>query len=129
MQVQSLPSQAAHLIPQLGGADIIAAERWPAAVRQMNGLAFAIVKLNYNQDAGTTNLQAITFNVTQNLNGTGAAKPGDVWADYLVNEVYGGGMAAGLINTASATALNTYADQTITFTDTNGNPATQACTD
>ena len=110
----------------MGGADIIAAERWPAAVRQMNGLAFAIVKLNYNQDAGTTNLQAITFNVTQNLNGTGAAKPGDVWADYLGNEVYGGGMAAGLIDTASATALNTYADQTITFTDSNGNPATQA---
>jgi hypothetical protein len=110
----------------MGGADIIAAERWPAAVRQMNGLAFAIVKLNYNQDAGTTNLQAITFNVTQNLNGTGAAKPGDVWADYLGNEVYGGGMAAGLISTASATALNTYADQTITFTDSSGNPATQA---
>ena len=110
----------------MGGADIIAAERWPAAVRQMNGLAFAIVKLNYNQDAGTTNLQAITFNVTQNLNGTGAAKPGDVWADYVRNEVYGGGMAAGLIDTASASALNTYSDQTITFTDSSGNPATQA---
>ncbi len=110
----------------MGGADIISTERWPAAVRQMNGLAFAIVKLNYNQDAGTTNLQPITFNVTQNLNGTGAAKPGDVWADYLGNEVYGGGMAAGLINTASAAALNTYSDQTITFTDSNGNPATQA---
>ena len=110
----------------MGGADIIAAERWPAVVRQMNGLAFAIVKLNYNRDADTTNLQPITFNVTQFLNGTGAAKPGDVWADYLSNEVYGGGMAAGLINTTSAATLNTYADETITFTDSSGNPATQA---
>lgn len=109
----------------MGGADIAAAQRW-TGTRQMNGLAFAIVKLIYSQDAGTTNLQPITFNITQNLNGTGAAKPGDVWADYLGNEVYGGGMAAGIIDTASATALNTYSDQTITFTDSNGNAATQA---
>ena len=109
----------------MGGSDIAAAQRW-TGTRQMNGLAFAIVKLIYSQDAGTTNLQPITFNVTQNLNGTGVAKPGDVWADYVRNEVYGGGMAAGLIDSASATILNTYSDQTITFTDSNGNPATQA---
>ena len=109
----------------MGGSDIASAERW-TGTRQMNGLAFAIVKLIYSQDAGTTNLQPITFNVTQNLNSTGAAKPGDVWADYVRNEVYGGGMAAALIDSASATALNTYADQTITFTDSSGNPATQA---
>ena len=109
----------------MGGSDIAAGQRW-TGTRQMNGLAFAIVKLIYSQDAGTTNLQPITFNVTQNLNGTGAAKPGDVWADYVRNEVYGGGMAAALIDSASATALNTYADQTITFTDSSGNPATQA---
>lgn len=109
----------------MGGSDIASAERW-TGTRQMNGLAFAIVKLIYSQDAGTTNLQPITFNVTQNLNGTGVAKPGDVWADYLGNDVYGGGMVAGLIDSASATALNTYADQTITFTNSSGNPATQA---
>ena len=109
----------------MGGSDIASAERW-TGTRQMNGLAFAIVKLIYSQDAGTTNLEPITFNVTQNLNSTGAAKPGDVWADYVRNEVYGGGMAAALIDSASATALNTYADQTITFTDSSGNPATQA---
>jgi len=109
----------------MGGSDIAAGQRW-TGTRQMNGLAFAIVKLIYSQDAGTTNLQPITFNVTQNLNGTGVAKPGDVWADYLGNDVYGGGMVAGLIDSASATALNTYADQTITFTNSSGNPATQA---
>ena len=32
----------------MGGADIPAALRWPSSGRQMNGLAFAIVKLNYN---------------------------------------------------------------------------------
>ena len=110
----------------MGNASEIAAGQLWTGTRQMNGLAFAIVKLGYSQDAGTTNLQPITFNVTQNLNGTGAAKPGDVWADYVRNEVYGGGMAAALIDSASATALNTYSDQTITFTDSSGNPATQA---
>ena len=110
----------------MGNASEIAAGQLWTGTRQMNGLAFAIVKLGYSQDAGTTNLQPITFNVTQNLNSTGAAKPGDVWADYLGNEVYGGGMVAGLIDSASATALNTYSDQTITFTNSSGNPATQA---
>jgi hypothetical protein len=110
----------------MGGADIDAALRWPSSGRQMNGLAFAIVKLNYNQDAGTTNLSPITFYAKHYLNSTGAAKPGDVWYDYITNPAYGGAVDPDFINASSATALNAYADQTITYTPTGGGTATQA---
>ena len=108
----------------MGGADIATAQYW-TGTRQMNGLAFAIVKLQYSQDAGTTQMQAVTFHVSHYLNGAGAAIPGDVWYDYMTNEIYGGGMDVSLVNSTSRTALNTYSNATITFTDSDGNPSTQ----
>jgi hypothetical protein len=110
----------------MGGADIDVTLRWPSSGRQMNGLAFAIVKLNYNQDAGTTNLSPITFYAKHYLNSTGAAKPGDVWYDYITNAAYGGAVDTAFVNASSATALNAYADQTITYTPSGGGSATQA---
>lgn len=118
----------------MGGSDIDAALRWPSVGRQMNGLAFAIVRLAYNQDAGTTNLSPITFYAKHYLNSTGAAKPGDVWYDYITNKQYGGAVgwlpggtfSPNFVNTASVTALNAYSDQTITFEPSTGGSATQA---
>jgi hypothetical protein len=110
----------------MGGADIDAALRWPSSGRQMNGLAFAIIKLNYNQDAGTTNLSPVTFYAKHYLNSTGAAKPGDVWYDYITNVAYGGAVDTAFVNSSSATALNVYSDQTITYTPSGGGSATQA---
>jgi hypothetical protein len=118
----------------MGGADIDASLRWASGVRQMNGLAFAIIKLNYNQDAGTTNLSPITFYAKHYLNSTGAAKPGDVWYDYITNKQYGGAVgwlpngtfSANFVDTTSVTALNAYSDQTITYTPSGGGSATQA---
>ena len=118
----------------MGGADIDAALRWPSSGRQMNGLAFAIIKLNYNQDAGTTNLSPVTFYAKHYLNSTGAAKPGDVWYDYITNKQYGGAVgwlpdgtfSPNFVNTASVTALNAYSDQTITYEPSGGGSATQA---
>jgi hypothetical protein len=109
----------------MGGSDIPVALRWPASGRQMNGLAFAIVKLNYNADAGTTGLQPITFYCKHYPKGGTVAKPGDVWYDYMTDERYGAGMT-GLVDSTSATALNTYSDQTITYTPSGGGSATQA---
>jgi len=109
----------------MGGVDIAAAQRWPASGRQMNGLAFAIAVLNYNRDADTTQLSPITFKVAHTLNGTGVAKAGDVWYDYLTNTVYGGAVDAAFVNSTSATALNAYGDQNITFTNSSGVPSTQ----
>jgi hypothetical protein len=110
----------------MGGADIDVTLRWPSSGRQMNGLAFAIVKLNYNQDAGTTNLSPITFYAKHYLNSTGVAKPGDVWYDYITDVAYGGAVDAAFVNASSATALNAYADQLITYTPSGGGSATQA---
>jgi hypothetical protein len=108
----------------MGGADIAVGQRW-TGTRQMNGLGFAIVKLIYNRDADTTQLQPITFKVAHTLNGTGVAKAGDVWYDYMTNAVYGGAVDAAFVNSTSATTLNAYGDQNITFTNSSGNPATQ----
>lgn len=104
----------------MGGSDIPAETRWAGTGRQMNGLAFAIVKLNYNRDAETTSMQTVTFKARQYLNSTGAAKPGDVWYDYITNPLYGGAMSADLVDAASAIALNTYSDGLIPYTDSSG---------
>lgn len=108
----------------MGGSDISVGQRW-TGTRQMNGLGFAIVKLIYNRDADTTQLQPITFKVAHTLNGTGVAKAGDVWYDYITNAVYGGAVDAAFVNSTSATALNAYGDQNITFTNSSGAPSTQ----
>jgi hypothetical protein len=89
-------------------------------------LAFAIIKMAYNQDAGTTQMQPITFYASHYLNNTGAAKPGDVWYDYITNEKYGCAMDASIVDAATATALNTYSDATIPYTPSGGGSATQA---
>lgn len=101
----------------MGGSDLPFELRWAPTNRQMNGLAFAIVKMNYNREAETTNMQALTFHVNHYLNGTGAAKPGDVWYDYITNTMYGCSMPTDLVDSASATALNSYSDELIPYTD------------
>lgn len=110
----------------MGGSDIAVAQRWASSNRQMNGLAFAIVKLIYNRDAGTTQMQPVTFRARHYLNNTGAAKAGDVWYDYITNARYGGAMDASIVDAASATALNTYGDELIPYTPAAGGSATQA---
>ena len=110
----------------MGGADIDAAQQWPSTGRQMNGLAFAIVKLNYSREAQTTQMQAVTFRAQHYLNGTGVAKPGDVWYDYMTNETYGAAMDASIVDTTTVTALNAYSDATIAYIPSGGGSATQA---
>lgn len=110
----------------MGGSDIQASQRWPSTGRQMNGTAFAIIVLNYNREADTTALQPITFKVKQALNGTGVAKPGDVWYDYITNPVYGGAVDTAFVDSTCVATLNSYSDELITFDDYDGNPSTQA---
>ena len=111
----------------MGGVDIASAQRWPSSNRQMNNLAFAIVKLVYNRDADTTQLNPITFHVSHYPNGASVAKPGDVWLDYITNSSYGGAVAPSSVDTTCVTTLNTYSDQTITYTPAGGgSPVTQA---
>ena len=110
----------------MGGADIDSTLRWPSTGRQMNGLAFAIVKLVYNQAANATSLSPITFHVSHYLNGTGAAKPGDVLYDYLTSPIYGGAALTANVNSTTCTALNTYSDVLMPYTNSSGTTSTQA---
>lgn len=111
----------------MGGSDIASAQRWPSSNRQMNNLAFAIVKLVYNRDADTTALQPITFHVSHYPNGASVAKPGDVWLDYITNPSYGGAVSPSSVDTTCVATLNAYSDQTITYTPSGGgSPVTQA---
>lgn len=108
------------------GNGLAAGAAW-TGTRQMNGLAFAIVSLQYSTTADTTSLQPITFCVSHNLNGTGVAKPGDVWLDYMGSSIYGGAIDSAYLDSASATALNTYSDGLITYTPSGGgSPVTQS---
>lgn len=117
----------------MGVSEIPVDSRWPSTNRRMNGLAFAIVRLYYSQDAGTTNLSPITFHCSHYLNGAGCAKPGDVWYDYITNKVYGGAVgwlpdgsfSSSFVDASSATTLNDYSDELITFNNSSGVPSTQ----
>jgi hypothetical protein len=111
----------------MGGSDIDVGQRWPATNRQMNNLGFAIVKLVYNRDADTTQLNPITFKVSHYPNGASVAKPADVWLDYITNESYGGAVDPAFVDTTCVATLNTYSDALITYTPSGGGaPVTQA---
>lgn len=106
------------------GSGLPSSTQW-TGTRKMNGLAFAIVRLNYSREAQTTSLQPITFKVTQNLGGLDRARPGDVWYDYITNPYYGGAIESAYVDTATRDDLNTYSDQLITYTPSGGGTATQ----
>ena len=107
------------------GGTIAPAERWSPTGRRMNGTAFAIVVLHYNEENETTQLQPITFHASQYLVSKGYACPGDVWLDYLFNTKYGGAIDSPYIDADAAAALNAYSDELITYTNSDGDPATQ----
>lgn len=81
----------------------------------MSNTAFAIVVLRYNQDAGTTGIQQTRFQI---INPRSA--PGDCFLDYFQSTRYGASIPASQIDTASLTALNTYAGSAFSFTPYNG---------
>lgn len=89
--------------------------------KAMTNTAFAIIHITYNTDAGLTGIQQTKFQVTNSR-----YAPGDCFRDYLTNEVYGAAIPLSQVDTASLTALNTYCAQSFVYTDSNGNPATQA---
>jgi hypothetical protein len=87
----------------------------------MTNTAFIIVKVIYNQDAGTTSLGAVTAKITNSR-----TKPGDCIKDYLLSDRYGCAVPLAGINTASMIALNDYSDKPIVYTPMGGGaPTTQ----
>jgi hypothetical protein len=101
--------------------------RWNSALytsggqsASMTNVAFVIVTVDYDTNAGTTGLVPINVEITNSR-----YKPGDVIKDYLYNDVYGCGVPLASIDTASLDDLNTYSEEQIEFIDVDGDPAFQ----
>jgi hypothetical protein len=73
----------------------------------MTNTAFVIIHLTYSQTANNR------------------SNTGDVFYDYLTNEVYGGAIPVSQIDTTSLTALTTYSNQNFTYTSYEGGIYTQ----
>jgi len=103
----------------LSDASIPVDSRW-SATDTMSSCAFAVVKLIYNSDAGTTQLGSLNFQLINDLD-----NPGAVISNYLTNTVYGCAIPVANIDTASLAALYIYSDELITYVPTGGGTATQ----
>jgi len=89
------------------------------STKTMTNCAFAIIKLKYSQSRNLTGLQATNFELTNSRKA-----PGDCFLDYLTSTRYGAAISVDNIDTASLTALNTYSNQTITYTTYSGGSST-----
>lgn len=90
------------------------------STKLMTNCAFAILRLTYSQTAGIRGLEQTKFNVINSR-----SKPGDVIYDYLTNEVYGAALPVAQVNQTSLDELNTYCDQSFTYTTYTGSTSTQ----
>ena len=86
----------------------------------MDNCAFAIIRVKYSTDAGTTNLGGLQVELINSVD-----RPGDVFKDYMLNARYGCGIPPAQINDAAITALNDYSDELITYVPVEGGTATQ----
>jgi len=93
--------------------------KWDST-KLMSNTAFAIVRLNYNSDKRVTGIEQTKFQVRN-----ARYKPGDCFLDYMTNTRYGAALPLAQIDTASLTALNTYSNQSFTYTTYEGDPETQ----
>ena len=115
-----------NAITLLSDSAIPSDERWNQGIYTANGqsasmtnTAFIVVKVIFDRDAGTTGLGQLNVQLTNSR-----TRPGDVIAEYLVNDVYGCAVPANRINYMSISILNDYSDELITYNN-NGSPATQ----
>lgn len=92
--------------------------QWDAS-KLMSNTAFAIVKLLYSQDAGTTGIQQTRFQINNPR-----SAPGDCFLDYLTSERYGAAVSLANIDTASLNVLNTYSNGLVTYTPYTGGAST-----
>ena len=117
----------ANAITLLSDASIPDDLQWDSALyttggqsAQMSNLAFIVVKVIYNDNAGTTSLKQMNVQLTNSLD-----EPGSVIKDYLQNVRYGCAIPIAQIDTASLTALDVYSAEQITYTPVGGGSATQ----
>lgn len=93
---------------------------WGSSTYAMTDCAFAVIKVVYSTDAGTTSLGSLTAQVKNTESGqtagSGIYRPGTALKDYMMNTRYGCAIPLAQIDTASLDDVNTYSDQTITVT-------------
>lgn len=85
----------------------------------MSNCAFAIVRLKYSNSANIRGINSTKFQIRNSR-----TKPGDVMLDYLQNTRYGCAIPSNQIDTAAFDALNTYADDVVTYNTWDGDTET-----
>ena len=88
--------------------------QWDSS-KLMSNSAFAIIHLKYNSSLNLTGLSQTIFALTNSR-----VAPGDCFLDYLSSTRYGAAIPLAQIDTTSLTALNTYSNQSFTFTPYTG---------
>lgn len=86
----------------------------------MQGLVFAIVRVEYDQEKGFTGLPTVTFDIENSLK-----NPALVWRDYMLSDRYGVGLSSTDLDTASISDYETFCDNLIRYTNVNGATTTQ----
>lgn len=92
--------------------------KWDAS-KLMSNTAFAVVKIIYSQDAGTTGIQQTRFQINNP-----SSIPGNCFLDYLTSERYGAAIPLANIDIASINTLNTYSNGLVTYTPYSGGSST-----
>lgn len=85
---------------------------WNSSTHAMNGLIFALVRVDYNREKNVTGIGNMLFHVTNSMN-----LPGDALYDYLTNSTYGAGISGANILDNDISSLNTYAAQSVAYDD------------
>jgi hypothetical protein len=85
---------------------------WTSSTHLMDGLVFALIRVDYNREKNVTGIGDMLFHVSNDM-----YFPGDVIYDYLSNTVYGAGISTSAINTDDILALNSYSDQSLSYDD------------
>lgn len=106
-----------NAITLLSDAGIPADQRWDSALytsngqsAQMDNLAFLVVKVVYDTNAGTQRLETMNVEITNSR-----YRPGEVLKDYMINERYGCAIKEDDIDLDSIATLNDYSDELIDF--------------
>jgi len=110
-------TQTAQQIMQ--DTEIPSGQRWTSS-DLMSKCAFAIIKVKYNPEKGTTSLGGLTARLTNSLD-----QPGSVFLDYMQNQRYGCAIPTAQIDAVSLTNLNTYSNYDLPYTGVGGGGTTQ----
>jgi hypothetical protein len=93
--------------------------KWDST-KLMTKTAFVIIHLTYSQTANIRGIEQTRFQLTNSRSSTG-----DVFYDYLTNEVYGGAIPVNQVDTTSLTELTTYSNQPFEYINSSGIFTTQ----